>query len=147
MSAEDWFTNYMEQRPSWEANSHSTSQEIPLLLWNLKVCYVHKIPVLHPIQGHMHPLHTFPPCFPKNYSNTIVPSIPRSYEWSIPFRFSDQNFVCISCLPHACLPCPSHSPWFHHHGLTDTDWFNSHHSAMFASVQLTAIHHFVTLIE
>jgi hypothetical protein len=25
-------TNYMEQSPSWEANSHSSSQEIPYLL-------------------------------------------------------------------------------------------------------------------
>jgi len=36
-------TNSMEQSTSWEANSHSASQEIPHLLWNLKVhCYVHK---------------------------------------------------------------------------------------------------------
>jgi hypothetical protein len=30
------WTKYMEQSPSWEANSHSASQEIPYLLWNLK---------------------------------------------------------------------------------------------------------------
>jgi hypothetical protein len=27
-------TNCMEQRPSWEAYSHSASQEIPRPLWN-----------------------------------------------------------------------------------------------------------------
>jgi hypothetical protein len=33
----------MEQSPSWEANSQSASQEIPLLLWNPKVRYhIHK---------------------------------------------------------------------------------------------------------
>jgi hypothetical protein len=28
----NWPTNYMEQGPSWEANSHSATQEIPRLL-------------------------------------------------------------------------------------------------------------------
>jgi hypothetical protein len=30
-------TNSMEQSPSREANSHTAGQEIPILLWNLKV--------------------------------------------------------------------------------------------------------------
>jgi hypothetical protein len=29
----------MEQSPSWEANNHSDSQEIPHILWNPKVHY------------------------------------------------------------------------------------------------------------
>jgi hypothetical protein len=29
----------MEQRPSWEADSFSAGQEIPCILWNLKVHY------------------------------------------------------------------------------------------------------------
>jgi len=38
-----YITNYMEQSLSSEANSHLPSQEIPSLLWNLKVHYhVHK---------------------------------------------------------------------------------------------------------
>jgi hypothetical protein len=32
-------TNSMEQSPSWEANRSSASQEIPRVLWNLKVYY------------------------------------------------------------------------------------------------------------
>jgi len=34
----------MKQSPCWESNSHSTSQEIPHLLWKMMVHYcVHKI--------------------------------------------------------------------------------------------------------
>jgi hypothetical protein len=31
------FCNSMERSPSWEANGHSPSQEIPRLLWNPEV--------------------------------------------------------------------------------------------------------------
>jgi hypothetical protein len=56
----------MEQSPSWEANSHSASQEIFLLLWNSKVHHrVHKSPQLVPVVAQMNPVHTFPLRFPK----------------------------------------------------------------------------------
>jgi hypothetical protein len=43
-------TNSTEQSPSWEANSHPPSQEIPSLLCNLKVHYsVHKSLPLDPV--------------------------------------------------------------------------------------------------
>jgi hypothetical protein len=39
----DWLTNFMEQSPSWESHSHSTSQEILRPLWNHKIHYrIHK---------------------------------------------------------------------------------------------------------
>jgi hypothetical protein len=77
----------MEQTSSWVANSNSASQEIPCLLWNPKVHYrVHNSPPLIPVLDQMHPVHTFPPFFPKIPSNIILPSTPRSSKWSLPFR-------------------------------------------------------------
>jgi len=57
----DMHTNYKEQSPSWEANSHSASQEVPRLLWNPKVHYrVHKSLPLVPVFTQIKPIHTFP---------------------------------------------------------------------------------------
>jgi hypothetical protein len=46
----------------------------------------------------MNPVHTLLPYFPKIHSNIIFPTTPWSYERSLPFRYSGQNFVCISYL-------------------------------------------------
>jgi len=84
----------MEQSPSWEANSHSASKEIPCLLWNPKVHYrVHKIPPLVPILNHTNPVNNLLPYFPKIHSNIDLLSTSGS---------SDQNFVLIFSHPHAC---------------------------------------------
>jgi hypothetical protein len=57
----------------WEANSHSASQGIPSLLWNLKVQYcVHKSPPMVPILSKMTPVHTLWHYFPNNHSNIIT---------------------------------------------------------------------------
>jgi len=53
----------------------------------------------------------------KNYSNIILPSTSTSTssEWSLPIRFSDKHFVCISLLSHMCYtPRPSHTLWLDH---------------------------------
>jgi len=94
----------------------SLRQQIPHLSWNPKVHYhLHKSPPLVPILSQKHPVHIFPHYFPKIYSNIILPSILRSSEWSLPFRFSNKNIVCTSHRSHACyIPCPSHPPWFNH---------------------------------
>jgi len=52
-----------------------------------------------------------PTQFPKIHSHSILPSMSRSLEWSHLLRFSNQNFVCISHLTHACcMTFPSHLP-------------------------------------
>jgi len=68
-------TNSMEQGPSWEAISHTASQEITHLLWNSMVHYpLHNSLPLVPILSQVHPVHSFPPCLPKIHSNTVFPS-------------------------------------------------------------------------
>jgi hypothetical protein len=92
----------MEQSTSSEANGHSASQQIPLLLRNPKVRYrVYKNLPLVPSLIQMNPAHTFTPHFTKIHFNIIFPSTPKSSAWSLPFRFSDQNFVCIFRPSHA----------------------------------------------
>jgi hypothetical protein len=75
----------------------NTSQKTPRHLCNQKVHYrFHKSPSVVPVPNLMNPVHTLPPNFPNIHSTIVLPSTPRSSEWSLPFRFSDQNFVCIS---------------------------------------------------
>jgi len=50
----------------------------------------------------IHTIHNFPPYFLIIHSNIILPYTPRSSEWSLPYRFSDQNFVFISNFYTAC---------------------------------------------
>jgi len=96
-------THSMEQSVSSEANSHSVSQKIPTFYGTQKILYhVHNSQPLITVLSHMHPLHSFPSYFPKIHSNIISLPMPRSSEWFLPFRFSDQNFVCISHLSHVC---------------------------------------------
>jgi hypothetical protein len=63
----------------------------------------------------MHPIHTFPPIFPR--SSLMLPSYlrVRPSSGSHPFRFPEQNPVCISHRSHACyMPRLSYRPWIDH---------------------------------
>jgi D-alanyl-lipoteichoic acid acyltransferase DltB (MBOAT superfamily) len=63
----------------------------------------------------MYAVHIIPLCFTKIHSNIILPSTSRSSEWSLPFRFSYQNVVCLSHLFRVCyMLCPPRSPLFDH---------------------------------
>jgi len=80
------------------------------LVWNTKFHYrVHKGPSTVSIQGQMHPVHTSRPVSVK--SILILSSHLRPFysEWSLPFRFSGQNFLTIFHFSHACyMPHSSH---------------------------------------
>jgi len=109
-------TILMEQCSSWETNNCCANEGITHLLWNQKVHHcVHKSPPMAPTLSQMTPVHNFSSLFSKIHSSITLPSMPKSSKWSLPFTFSDQNFVCTS---HLCsewsMHCPYHSLWFDH---------------------------------
>jgi hypothetical protein len=69
---------------------------------------------MFPILSQMNSDPNFPHYFPKIHSNIIIPSTSRSSNWSLPFRFPNQNFIYISHLSHVCyMPYP-YNPWCDH---------------------------------
>ena len=84
-------TYSMVQSPSWEANWFAASQEIPRILWNLKVHYrTHKHPPLVPILRQPNPVHIPTSHLLEIHPNIIHPSTPRSPQWSLSLRFPHQ---------------------------------------------------------
>jgi hypothetical protein len=111
------------EHSTWEANSHSASQEIRCLSWNPVVRYgiYNNLPFVT-VLTQTNPVHTFPPYFPKIHSNVILPSTSATFDWSLSFRFSDQDDVYISYFSIARHVRPSHPPWFHHAKYTRAVW-------------------------
>jgi len=100
ISSSALLTTSMEQSPTWKNYNCSPTQEIPHLLWDLKVHYcIHKNLPLVSILSHSNPVCIFPTCFSEIHSNTVLSPTPRSSKWSLSLRFSSQHFICISHLP------------------------------------------------
>jgi hypothetical protein len=82
-------TNSMEQDPSWEANSCSASQQIPLSTSNPKIHYrVHSSTQLVHILSQMHPIHNLPPYLPKIPAKIMSFHLRLCLPNSLSFRFS-----------------------------------------------------------
>jgi len=57
-------------------------------------------PPLEHVLGQAMPVHFIPSFFFRLYFNIIIQPKLASREWSPPFRFPNQNFVCIYRLSH-----------------------------------------------
>ena len=100
----------MQQIPSWTANRFSASQEIPRILWNLKVhCRIYKcLPPVPIILSQINPVHA-PSQFLKSRLSIIFPSTPGCSEWSLSLRFPQQNTAYTSpLLSHMRSTCLAH---------------------------------------
>ena len=109
-------TYSMVQSPSWEANWFAASQEIPRILWNLKVHYrTHKRPPSISILGQPNPVHIHTSYLLEIHPNIIHPSVPRPPQWSVSLRLPHQDPIHPPLLTHTChMPSPSHSSRFYH---------------------------------
>jgi hypothetical protein len=106
-------TNWMEQSPSWEADSCSASQ-FPagyktkwFVTMFIRACRW-SISWDRCIQSTPLPPYSF-----KIYFNIILSSMRRFSKWSLSFRVFYQIFVRIFLRSYVCyMSSPYHSPWF-----------------------------------
>jgi len=97
------FTYSMEQSPSWDANRFSASQEIPRILWNLKVlCHIYKCLPPVPSLSQINKVHAPHPTSWRSIlmlSSFLFLGLPSGL---FPSGFSTKSTIYPSPLPHTC---------------------------------------------
>ena len=96
----------MGQRPSWD-NRFSAIQEIPSILWNLKVHFqIHKSPPPIPILSQFNPVYAPSHFFKFHFSVILQSTLPTSM-WSPFLRSLHLNPVCTYYISYTAT-CPAH---------------------------------------
>jgi hypothetical protein len=97
----------MELNPSWEASSHTATQEFLNIPWNQKIhYYVHKSSPLTPTLSQMNPIHTTPSYFSKIPLN-VLPSTSSLPTDLIPFGFHTKTLYAFFFSSPIQATCPS----------------------------------------
>jgi hypothetical protein len=105
--------NYKGQSPSSETKSVSQSRNSPPFMEHEVSLLCLQDPTtstyLEPDESIL-----YPQILVKIHFNIIFPSMHKSPNWSLPFRFPNQNFVCTSHFSHMYhIPHSSHPLGFH----------------------------------
>jgi hypothetical protein len=88
----------MELSSSWEAANSAATQELPSILWNMKVQYrIHKSTPPVPTLSQIKPIHTTPSYRSKIHFNIVYPPMSSSTQWFLSIWLSHE--YCISILP------------------------------------------------
>jgi hypothetical protein len=100
-------TDSMEQNPSWEANTHSATQETPRSLWNrVKKTATAPYPKPHESSPHL-------PTVRSILTSTSHPLL--GLQSGLFPSISPTKYCLVSHHSHACyVPRRSHPPWFDH---------------------------------
>jgi len=99
----------MEQSPSWTGYSRSAIQEIPHFF-----CGTRMFITVFTTARQMHSVHAFS-LSSLDAILILLSSLSFGLQESLPFLFSNQNFVCILHSFHACyMRNLSHPHWAHH---------------------------------
>ena len=99
----NFITTSMQQKHSWQGNSSPGSQEIPCILWLLKVHYhAHKNLQIIPILIHINPLQCPPIRFPNDPFPYYLPINANVLQMLSFLKFSPPKPCMNSLLPHTC---------------------------------------------